>query len=262
MSLDLDRYFERVGAGPVETDLSGLARLHAAHLAAIPFENIDVWLGRDIQLDLDSLERKLVRGRRGGYCFEHNTLFAAVLRQVGFEVSTLEARVRPPGATEPLPRTHMVLVVTIAGRRWLADVGFGGDGPLEPVTIDGEESEQADAAYRVEEELDAVSVLRRCSREGWRDLYAFSTRPALPIDFEVANHYTSTHPSSVFRRTLTVQRSDGEGRRILRGRSYTLRRGSEEERREIAPNELGDLLTRDFGLGLRTSEAIALEALV
>lgn len=252
---DLDRYLERIGYGAsAEPRLPTLEALHAAHLDRIPFENVDVRLGREIALDLDALQAKLVRRRRGGYCFEHNGLFAAALQRLGFAVSTLEARVRPPGVTEPLPRTHMVLAVEADGRRWLADVGFGGDGPGLPVPIDGELSDQAEAAYRVERENDGLFVLRRRWRGSWADLYAFSLVPALPVDFAVANHYTSTHPSSIFVRRLTVQRSAPAARHILRGRSYLVRRGEEERRHEVSDSQLPGLLAERFGLELTEEE--------
>lgn len=257
--VDLPRYLERIGyTGSVEPSWTVLEALHVRHLGAIPFENIDVRLGRPIGLDLEALEAKLVARRRGGYCFEQNTLFAAVLRAAGFEVATLEARVRPPGATHTLPRTHMVLEVVADGRRWLADVGFGGDGPIVPVPLDGEIAEQADGAYRVEQEADGIRALRRRWRGEWNDLYAFSRTPALPVDFVVANHFTSTHPASIFLRTLTVQRSAPDERRILRGRSYTVRRGTEEAVREIPDDALVSLLTEDFELDLTDEEARSL----
>lgn len=260
MSLDLDRYFHRVGAAAETVDLASLETLHAAHLAAIPFENVDVRLGRPIRLDLASLEEKLVHGQRGGYCFEQNSLFAAVLRSIGFEVATLEARVRPPGATAVLPRTHMVLEVRIDQRPWLADVGFGGDGPLGPVPMDGEISRQADAEYRVGVESNGIRVLERRAGDAWSDLYAFSPIPALPVDFEVANHFTSTHPASIFRRTLTVQRSTARERQILRGRTFLVRRAGDEHSREISPEDLGELLGSAFGLRLSPDDCAALEA--
>jgi len=249
-TLNLGAYFERIGyTGPREASLETLAALHTAHLGAIPFENVDVLLGRRIRLDLASLQAKLVDGHRGGYCFEQNTLFAAVLRHLGFFVTTLAARVRPPGATRTLPRTHMVLRVGLTDRAVLADVGFGGDGPLRPVEFDGRVSEHGGDAYRVVGEGD-VTVLQIRRPDGWRDLYAFTSDEAMPIDFEVANHYTSTWPESPFVTTLTAQISLPGERRILRHRTLTVRRGGIETAHDVEDHDLLPLLRETFGLDL------------
>jgi len=265
-AVDLGAYLERIGlSGPGRTrfatpSLETLERLHEAHLAHIPFENIDVRLGRPIGLDVASLEAKLVRGGRGGYCFEQNALFAAVLRACGFDVVTLEARVRPPGATGTLPRTHMVLEVAVDGREYLADVGFGGTGPLRPVPLDGAESEQGSGgAYRVDPEEAGIFVLRHRRSDEWQDLYAFTRVAALPVDYEVAHHYTSTYPRSPFVNTLTVQMSTAGERHVLRGRSYTIVRGVEETVSEIEAAAVPGLLRERFGL--RVSDEEALQAL-
>lgn len=256
-SLDLDAYLSRVGwAQEPRPDLATLRGLHEAHAGRIPFENLDVRLGRPVGLDLASLQDKLVRRRRGGYCFEQNTLFAAVLRAIGLEVRTLEARVRPPGAPGPLPRTHMVLRVEVEGRRWLADVGFGGDGPVHPVPLDGEESAQLGGAYAVATEAEGVHVLRLLSAGAWRDLYAFTLAPALPVDFEVAHHFTSTHPRSPFVNGLTVQRVTPERRQILRGRAYTEQDGEGESRRELSDREVVELLPEVFGLDVPEDDVL------
>jgi N-hydroxyarylamine O-acetyltransferase len=256
-SIDLGAYLARIRVeDALEPSLSVLEKLHTGHLARIPFENIDVRLRRPVGLDLESLEAKMVRGGRGGYCFEQNTLFAAVLRALGFEVRTLEARVRPPGVTATLPRTHMLLQVDVAGRAWIADVGFGAHGPLFPVLLDGTASEQPDGAYRVERETRTVNVLRRRWRGAWQDLYAFSLAPALPVDFDVAHHYTSTHPSSAFVRTLTVQLAAPEARQILRGRTHTVQCANEETMREIEDAELPSLLRDEFGLRVTDEDAL------
>ncbi len=249
-SFNLDAYLARIGyRGTREPSAETLAALHLAHLGAIPFENIDVILGRGVRLDPESLQAKLVRQRRGGYCFEHNTLFATALRELGFAVTTLEARVRPPGATHTLPRTHMVLRVDLDGRALLADVGFGGDGPLEPVALDGQAADQAETRYRVATE-GRVKVLQLQRGDAWQDLYAFTLDEALPIDFVVANHFTSTFPESPFVKTLTAQISFGDERRILRGRTLTLRRRGAEETRQIPDHELIPLLRTQFGIEL------------
>jgi N-hydroxyarylamine O-acetyltransferase len=256
--LDLAAYLARVGCSDLSpaTDLATLRRLHEAHLGQVPFENLDVRLGRPGGLDLAGLEARLVRRRRGGYCFEQNSLFAAALRGLDFAVDTLEARVRPPGATAPLPRTHMLLAVTADGRRWLADVGFGGDGPLWPVPLDGEAAPQPGGVYAVVEEADGTRVLRRAAPaepgDGepgpWRDLYAFSLVPALAVDFQVAHHYTSTHPRSPFVNVLTVQRTTAELRQLLRGRTYVEKRGAAEIERQLGDEEVVALLRDDLGL--------------
>jgi len=256
-TLDLDAYFERIGyPGSREPTVGALAALHRHHVAAIPFENLDVLLRRPIRLDLDSLQAKLVAGGRGGYCFEHNTLFGAVLEGVGFTVQTLEARVRPPGATRTLPRTHMVLRVDVDGRTVLADVGFGGDGPVGPVDFDGSPTDQGLDVYRIADE-DRSKVLQIRRNSHWQDLYAFGLDPALPVDFEVANHYTSTYPGSPFTQNLTVQRSVNGERRILRHRTLSIRTSAGTDVREIAEDELTGVLRDLFGLEIdRPADAV------
>src|SRR5262249_40888697 len=126
-TLDLDAYRQRIGyTGELAPTRAVLEALHLAHATHVPFENLDIQLGRPIRIDLESLQSKLVCGRRGGYCFELNTLFAAVLERTGFRVTRLAARVRL-SATRLLPRTHMLLRVEAGGAAYLADVGFGGE---------------------------------------------------------------------------------------------------------------------------------------
>jgi N-hydroxyarylamine O-acetyltransferase len=135
-TLDLDAYLQRIGyAGSHTPSRATLDALHLAHATHIPFENLDILLGRPIRLDLASLQAKLVAGRRGGYCFEQNRLFAAALEALGFAVTPLAARVRF-GTTSILPRTHMTLQVEVDGSRVLADVGFGVFGLLLPVSLE------------------------------------------------------------------------------------------------------------------------------
>lgn len=257
--IDLAAYLGRIGLSEEKLgpDLASLEALHLAHLDAIPFENVDVRLRRPIRLDSESLHAKLVARRRGGYCFEHNTLFAAALSAIGFRVDTLEARVRPAEAKAPLPRTHMTLRVRLAKSDYLADVGFGASGPLLPVPLDGETSRQTSGDFAVQPERGDALVLRRRPGSGpWQDLYAFTLAPALPVDFEVASHYTSTYPSSAFVNTLTVQRNRPSARHVLRGRTYSVFADQEETVREISPDELPGLLRETFGLDLTDEEAL------
>ncbi|WP_243316992.1 arylamine N-acetyltransferase family protein [Geothrix paludis] len=248
--LDLDAYLRRIGfAGEPRPDLATLRALHLAHASTIPFENLDIQMGLPIRLDLASLQAKLVQRRRGGYCFEQNGLFLAVLRRVGFEVIPCEARVRR-GATALLPRTHMLLLVLLEGRRWLCDVGFGGEGLLQPLPLDGQPHVQFLRRYRVVEEADGepLNVLQ-CLQDGaWVDFYAFRAEERFPVDYEMANHYTSTHPESRFVATLTAQLPGPEVRRILRNRAYAEIRGDAIDGRELAPEEVIPVLREVFGL--------------
>lgn len=254
--MDLPAYLHRVGlpALPPPT-LEGLRTLHLAHACAIPFENLDIQMGRPIRLDLDTLEAKLVRGRRGGYCFEQNTLFMAVLRALGFEVEPFEARVRM-GLPGPLPRTHMVLGVRLPSGLVLADVGFGGQGLLHPVPMDGLEHTTFQDTLRVGTE-GRLRVLQTRQGLAWQDLYAFEPEARPAVDFEVANWYTSTHPDSRFVRTLTAQRPGPQARHILRGLSYTLVTADHAEERVLEPSELLPLLQDVFGLDLPTDTRFA-----
>jgi N-hydroxyarylamine O-acetyltransferase len=253
-TLDFDAYLARVGyAGPLTPTEASLADLHLAHAAAIPFENIDVLLGRPPRLDLDGLQAKLVRG---GYCFEQNLLFAAVLERAGFAVTRLAARVLYR-ATRRLPRTHMLLRVDLPGGPRLADVGFGVEGLLRPVPLaDGRADEQFAWAYRPLRR-DGGWVLQARSADGWADLYWFTEEPHDPVDYEPANHFVATHPSSPFTRTLTAQRPTAEARFVLRNRDLiTDRGGGRVESRAVAYVELLDVLAGVFGLRLPPGTAL------
>jgi N-hydroxyarylamine O-acetyltransferase len=241
-------YLQRINwNGPAQPDLETLQNLHLQHATHIPFENLDIQLGNTISLDLESLERKMIQNKRGGYCFEQNTLFQSILMEIGFDVIACEARVRM-GRSIVAPRTHMLLIVTLKEGKYLADVGFGGDGLLLPVPIDGTEHTQFLWKYRIVEE-GPVMVLQIFRQRGWKDLYAFVPQSREPIDFVVANWFTSTHPESRFVQTLTVQQPTPEARFILRNKLFVIERGGEEETRELETREdLIHMLDQTFGL--------------
>jgi N-hydroxyarylamine O-acetyltransferase len=259
----LDAYLDRVGhREAARPDLATLRALHRAHVDRIPFENLDIQMGGAIALDAGTLEAKMIRRRRGGYCFEQNRLFASALESIGFAPDTCEARVRQglpraSGSTANAaeaslsrtmrPRTHMVLTVRCDGREWLVDVGFGGDGLVEPLVMDGSEVEQAGTVYRMAKE-GSLAVFQRRVADAWEDLYAVLPDAVHPIDFEMANWYTSTYPRSPFVLNLTAQRITNGTRHILRNLAYTVARGAESTTREITRAELVPLLRGVFGL--------------
>jgi len=246
----LTPYLRRIGldAAPPAT-AEGLAEVHRAHAGAISFENLDILLGRGIRLDLPSLEAKLVAARRGGYCFEQNTLFGAALAALGYPVTPLAARVRLSGRPDG-PRTHMLLSVRAGGRDWLCDVGFGGGGPWEPLPLEAG-GEIAQGLWRFRVVVDGRErVLQNAGPSGWRDLYGFTLEPQLPSDYEVANYHTSTHPDSTFTKIAVVQRTSETGALMLRGDVLATVRPGEAPVEAPAPE--GDallvLLRERFGL--------------
>jgi N-hydroxyarylamine O-acetyltransferase len=247
MALDLDAYLERIGyGGRVEPTVGCLHELHLAHVTSIPFENLDILLGRPIRLDLESVQRKLVRDRRGGYCFEQNALFATALERIGFAVTRLAARVHGGSGG----RTHMVLRVDVEGASWLADVGFGGGSVLHPVRLDpGTVVDQYGWRFRLVDHGGATTLQAR-RPEGWVEFYAFTLEPQLPVDYEIANHYTSTHPDSPFTRTLTVQRTSPDRSWILRDRTLFELTPSAETETTITDEELLAVLAGRFEISL------------
>ena len=215
----IDDYLRKIGLPrPTGATVEALRHLHLAHRETFLFENLTIQKGGGISLRLGDLERKFLDEGCGGYCFEHNTLFAAVLHDLGFSLTTLLGRVRN-GPPEGWVRTHMVLRVAIDGAPWLADVGYGGFGLLEPLTLlDGATSEQGGATYALRREHSLWVVSMR-DRSSVADLYEFTEDPQTAGDIEVANHYTATHPDSRFRRTLTIQAATREARTLIRGDS-------------------------------------------
>ncbi len=207
-SIDLDAYCRRIGyEGPREPDLATLRELHRLHATAIPFENLHTLMRERVALDPKSLERKLIHAGRGGYCFEQNRLFAEVLGSLGYAVESLSARVVFNHEHEPLgPRTHMALLVHVNGQAYVCDVGFGGltlTGPLR-LEVDIEQATPHEPFRLVRS--DSIYSLQAKLGAEWRTLYLFDLQPQLPIDFEVANHYVSTHADSFFLTTLMAAR--------------------------------------------------------
>jgi N-hydroxyarylamine O-acetyltransferase len=250
-AFDLDAYLARIGHdGPRTPTADTLVAVHVAHAQTVPFENLDIALGAQIKLDLASLAAKIVGGKRGGYCFEQNSLFAAALRQLGFAVEILAARVRM-GPPRPTPRTHCLLRVTIDGAPWLADVGFGGEGLLEPVPWRaGEDLSSGGIRYRLEPEGKDTLLHAALPGAGWLPLYAIrADDPVLPIDLELANWFTSTHPMSPFTRGVIAQKIGRDERLRLVNKDFTIRRGSELEKQEITdPDQLLEVLRTRFAL--------------
>jgi N-hydroxyarylamine O-acetyltransferase len=246
-----DDYLRRIGQPfPDGATADTLRRLHVAHREAFLFENVSIQIGGGISLTLVDLERKFLDQGRGGYCFEHNTLFAAALRDAGFDSTTLLGRVRR-GPPERWARTHMVLRVPIGGEPWLADVGFGSMGLLEPIPLrDGSVSEQAGFTYRLRREAYLWVLSMRDAAGIEMDLYEFSEEPQTAGDVEVANHFTATHPESIFRKTLTIQRTGPNAQTVLRTDVLTRYQCGHASEEQVARDRLREVVRHEFGIDL------------
>jgi N-hydroxyarylamine O-acetyltransferase len=251
--MDLAAYFQRIGyRGRYEPNLALLSALTEAHTRSIPFENLDVLLGRPISLAPEALFQKLVVDRRGGYCFEQNGLFLEVLRELGFQVAPLSARVRlqRPRDFTP-PRTHVFLRVQLEGESWLTDVGVGALSLTSPLRLAiGAEQTTLHEPRRIVQEGTRLFHQVRFGAD-FHDVCEFTLEEMPAIDRELANWYTSAHPQSHFKNRLVVARAAPEGQRLsILNDQFTLREryGTATTRQIGSAAELLEVLLKQFGL--------------
>ena len=263
---DLDAYFARIGyPGPRAASLTLLRELVAHHSAAIAFENIDPLARRVPPLDLASVQRKLVTQRRGGYCYEQNTLFQGALLALGFQVTGLMARVRrgvPPHIMTP--RSHMLLLVDLPEGPHLADVGYGALTPTAPLRLRADlEQVTPNEVFRLGLIGDEFT-LQAGIAGGWEDVYRFGLLPQLPIDYEAINWYTATRPNALFAENLVVTRPTPGVRRTLFNRQFSVRReGAVVERQVLRTrDDYQRVLADEFGLMLSDADMEAVMALM
>ena len=249
---NLALYLQRLGfdAPPAPT-LETLCQLQLRHTGAFPFENLNTLSGQPVLIDLPSIEQKVLHDGRGGYCYELNNLFLALLQTLGFDARGISGRVvmgQPEGAWTA--RTHRLSLVTLDGVRYITDVGFGGMVPTAPLMLDTPvEQFTPHEPYRIEQHEDGYTLRANVAGE-WRAMYIFDLQRQEDIDYAVGNWYVSTHPESPFARQLMVART-GEGwRRTLNNGSFAIHRiGRETERRQVADvDELMDLLRNEFDI--------------
>jgi N-hydroxyarylamine O-acetyltransferase len=249
---DLDAYLARIGLG----GRPSLAEVHLAHITSIPFENLDPHRGLPVSLAVEDLERKLVRERRGGYCFEQNLLLKAGLEALGAEVEMMLARVRvgaQPGAIRP--RSHLLLRVRADGLDWHADVGFGNGSLLEPLPWGpGEEQAQSQSGWRFRIVAEGPELVLQTVRAGqWADVYAFLPQASPMVDLETSNWFTCTHPRSPFVTGLIVSKQSGDGARTTlsdwSGLALTQETpGGGAAVTAVEPGAVPELLAARFGL--------------
>lgn len=258
--VNLKAYFERIGfAGSIAPTLATLETILALHPAAIPFENLNPLLGLPVSLELAAIEKKLLAERRGGYCYEHNLLLMAVLRELDYSVRGLAARVlwTNPDAVDGEAH-HMLVLVEIAGSSYIADVGFGGMTPTAPLKLK-REAEQATPheTYRL---LGGDPLWRLEARigEDWRPVYVFDTTEKSAADYAGSNAFLSTDPASSFRKELRLSLAPPGKRINLRDNRLTIhKKGEEPETRFLTSAEqLRETMADVFGLQLPPAAAM------
>jgi N-hydroxyarylamine O-acetyltransferase len=259
--LDVKAYLERIDyRGPLAPTAETLRGLHVAHLTAVPFENLSIHAPEPIVLEDGALFEKIVGRGRGGFCYEDNGLFAALLGALGFEVSMLSAEVAKSEGVFSPPFDHMALLVTLE-ERWLADVGFG-DSFVEPLLID-ERGEQVQGrhAYRVTTDGDYF-VMGRREGGGWKAQYRFTLRPHVYADFAERCHYQQTSPDSHFTRDRVCSRATPEGGRVTLSGMRLIETdacGARRERVLADEGEYAAALREHFGIEMSSVERTAKE---
>ncbi len=259
----VDPYLARVGyTGPTAPTLETLRALHRAHLLAVPFENLDISLGREIVVDEAAIIRKVVEQRRGGFCYELNSAFAALLRALGFRVTLLSVRVARERGGEGPEFDHLTLQVDLRDAQegtWLANVGFG-ESFLEPLRLQPA-VEQVDPAgtFRLERlpmqpptQTEERLQLEKAEPGGhWKRQYSFSLQPRHLADFATMCRYHQTSPESSFTQSRICTRATPDGRITLSGMKLIVtRNGQREENALASEKEAQDALQRYFGVRL------------
>jgi N-hydroxyarylamine O-acetyltransferase len=249
--LDVEKYLERIDySGSLGPSTQTLRALHRAHMLSVPFENLDIHLGRPIVLDDAALFAKIVGARRGGFCYELNGLFHGLLSRLGFDVQRLSAGVaRADGSFGP-DFDHMTLIVRLEDV-WLADVGFG-DSFLEPISLnDAVVSTDPTGAYRVDAQGDSRVMLRQSEDRQWEPQYRFTLRSRELPEYQQMCTYHQTSPESSFTRKRVCSLATETGRITLSELDLiTTEAGRREERTMADEDEYRGTLATYFGIVL------------
>jgi N-hydroxyarylamine O-acetyltransferase len=252
-TIDLDAYCARIGHdGERRPTLAALQALQLRHAQAIAFENLDPLLRRPVRLDAESLQQKLVRDGRGGYCFEQNLLFGHALRALGFRVTGLGGRVLWYDEDAVTARTHMLLRVDLDGAIYIADAGFGVQTPTGPLRLEhGIEQATPHEPYRLLH-AGGMFLMQAKIGDGWRALYRFGLEEQLLPDCEIVSWYLWNHPESRFVNALMAARPAPGRRYTLHNNEFTVRDvgGGVERRALTSAAEMRSVLEGPLGLRL------------
>jgi N-hydroxyarylamine O-acetyltransferase len=235
--MDVSAYLARISyTGPVTPTAEMLRARHRAHMLSVPFENLDISRGRGIVVDQDACVRKIVEERRGGFCYEMNGAFAALLQAIGFRVTLLSARVaREDGSFGP-EFDHLTLRVDL-DRPWLADVGFG-DSFVEPLRLlPGIAQKDGSQIYRITGDAGTLQLAKWENMSSWKPSYRFTLEPRQMQDFAGMCHYHQTSPDSSFTRKRLCTRATANGRITLSDLRLIITRDAKKEERMLSSQD-------------------------
>jgi N-hydroxyarylamine O-acetyltransferase len=236
---DLTTYLERINySGSTDPTEETLNNIHISHTLNVPFENLDVFYGKSPLLDEASLYNKIVKTRRGGYCFEMNGIFSTALKQMGFKVTNLLARVTIDGINYT-SKTHQVILVETGDKKWLADVGFGNDGIIAPLLlVENTDQKQFAHTYRImKENRFGGYLLQKKVNDSYNSMYAFTMDECYPEDFVMSSHYTATFPASFFKMMRMCTMPTKEGRITLTDTHFKVIQNGDVTENEIKDEE-------------------------
>jgi N-hydroxyarylamine O-acetyltransferase len=242
-------YLDRIQySGTVTPNAETLRNIHRAHLFAVPFENLDIGWGRVIRVDQEAFVHKVVEQRRGGFCYELNGAFAALLQALGFRVTLLSARVPRADGSDGPEFDHLTLRVDLE-EPWLADVGFG-DSFVDPLRLAvGLEQEQDGRWFRMVEAGEYLRLERNEGGTGWKTEYLFGLEPRRLEEFAPMCHYHQTSEESPFTQKRVCSKATPEGRITLSEmKLISTRNGLREERLLPSEEEWRTLLWEHFGV--------------
>ena len=251
--MNITNYLERIKLSRVPSvSEDGLYQLQSSQLQHIPFENIDCLMDRKIHTDLENLEKKIMTNHRGGYCFELNGLFSLALEKLKFNQRPLLARSMWRG-TGVNSRTHIILLVEIENKKYIADVGFGGPATYHPIPFEIDRADiQPNGTFRItRDETHQYLMQKKNTDETWFNVYGFNLDLVYPADLVMSNFFTSKFPESYFRLNLVMARHYPNGKITLLNRQFSTTIDKTTTSTEISTHaELLSIMTEKFGIKL------------
>jgi len=254
MNINLKKYFERIGfSDEVKINIETLEKLNYLHTLSIPFENINPFLKIPVQIDINSIQKKLINNKRGGYCYEQNTLFFHILTEIGFHVQPLAGRVVWNDSIDAITSlTHMFLVVTLNEIEYLVDVGFGAQTLTSPIQFVLNLGQKTSLEIYQIIEFENDFVLQTKINNEWKSMYRFNRNKQYFVDFEIGNWYTSTNPNFIFTKILYLAKPSENGRVSLINTTFKkhYQNGKIETTKIGSIEELKQIITSQFNLEL------------